>query len=111
MNDRKDIERKIDETLNSLEGMRRAEANPFLLTRIEQRLQRSRSFFERLVVLTGRPAYALVLLCLVVVTNLTVIFTQSAATSAIAREQTQLAVADEYHLDVPALYDYENPEP
>jgi len=44
-------------------------------------------------------------------TNVAVMWKGSADASAVKREQTQFAVADEYHLDVPALYDYETPEP
>ena len=111
MEERNEIERKIEETLDSLEGIRRAEANPYLITRIQARLQQPKNFFERMVGFAGRPAFALVLLCLVLITNLTVMVKESAAASAITKEQTQLAVADEYHMNVPTLYDYENPEP
>jgi hypothetical protein len=34
------IERRIEETLNSLEALQQAEANPFLYTNIEQRLKK-----------------------------------------------------------------------
>jgi len=34
----KNIEQLVNETLNSLDGVERVEANPFLFTRIEQRL-------------------------------------------------------------------------
>jgi hypothetical protein len=33
------IERRIEETLNSLDGLQHAEANPFLYTKMEQRLR------------------------------------------------------------------------
>lgn len=39
MKDFKDIEERVEATLNSIEGLVGAEANPFLLTRIEQRLR------------------------------------------------------------------------
>lgn len=35
----KKIEQLVDETLNSLDGMQRAAANPFLYTRIEQKIK------------------------------------------------------------------------
>jgi hypothetical protein len=35
----KNIQQLVDETLNSLDGVQRAEANPFLYTKIEQKLK------------------------------------------------------------------------
>ena len=111
MNEKHDMDKRIEETLNSLEGMRRAEANPFLYTRIQARLGRSRSALEQIVLFAGKPAFAFFVLVIVLVTNLMVMLQGSEEASAVKQEQTQLAVADEYHLDVASLYDYENPEP
>jgi len=111
MHENHEIERKIDETLESLNGISRAEANPFLYTRVQARLSQSRSVLERVVLFAGRPAFAFLVLVIVLATNLMVMMKGSADASAVKQEQTQLAVADEYHLDVASLYDYENPEP
>ena len=111
MQEKNDIGRKIEETLNSLDGIRRAEANPFLFTRIQARLEQRRNGLEKLAQFVGKPAFAFLVLAVVLVTNLVVMVKGSADTSAVKQEQTQFAVADEYHLDVPTLYDYENPEP
>ncbi len=111
MNEMHEMDRRVEETLNSLDGIRRAEANPFLYTRIRARLDKPRHAFERVVVLAGKPAFAFLVLVIVLVTNVVVMMKGSAEASAVKQEQTQFAVADEYHLDVPALYDYENPEP
>jgi hypothetical protein len=106
-----DIEKRIDDTMGSLDNMRRAEANPFIFTRIQARLQQSRSGLERVIILTGKPAFAFLVLVIVLVTNMVVMLKGSADASAPTQEQTQFAVADEYDLNVPSLYDYENPEP
>jgi len=50
-------------------------------------------------------------LVVVLATNLMVMLKGTAESTAVKQEQTQFAVADEYNLDVPSLYDYENPEP
>jgi hypothetical protein len=106
-----DINKRIEDTLNSLDGIQRAEANPFLYTRVQAKLIRPKGNLEKLAVIAGKPAFAILLLAIVLTTNLMVMLRGSAAASAVKQEQTQFAVADEYHLDVPALYDYENPEP
>jgi hypothetical protein len=106
-----DINQQIEDTLNSLEGMHRAEANPFIYTRIRARIQRSRGAVERLVTLAGKPAFAIMLLVVVLTTNAIVMLQSSSETTAVKQQQTQFAVADEYHLEVSSLYDYDNPEP
>ena len=105
------MEKRIDDIMDSLDGMRRAEANPFLYTRVQARLQKSKTGLERIATIAGKPAFAFLLLVVVLTTNLMVMLKGSAEASAVKQEQTQFAVADEYHLDVPSLYDYENSEP
>ena len=111
MQEKNDMDNRIEDIMNSLDGISRAEANPFLYTRIQARLQRSKSGLERIALIAGKPAFAMLILLVVLTTNLMVMLRGSAEASAVKQEQTQFAVADEYHLDVPSLYDYENPEP
>ena len=111
MYEKHEIDRRIEETLESLDGIRRAEANPFLYTRIQARLNQTRSGIERVVMFAGRPAFAFLVLLIVLGTNLMVVLNGSSESTTVKQEQAQLAVADEYHLDVTSLYDYENPEP
>jgi hypothetical protein len=55
------IERRIEDTLNSLEGLQKAESNPFFYTKIEQRLRNTQ---QGLVSSTTfyRLAFALIIL-------------------------------------------------
>ena len=110
MLDNRDIEQRIDDTLNSLDGMSRAEANPFIYTRIQARLKHARSGVERIVSFAGKPAFAFLVLVVVISTNLMVML-QSSDESAAKPQQSQFVVADEYNNNVQNLYDYENPEP
>jgi len=111
MHQKQEIDKRIEETLDSLNGIQRAEANPFLYTRVHARLNQSRSVLEQAVLFAGRPVFAFLVLVIVLVTNLMVMMKGSSDAIAVKQEQSQLAVADEYHLDVASLYDYENPEP
>ena len=111
MRDMNDINKRVEDTLNSLDGITRAEANPFIYTRIQARLQRSRGGVERLVSLAGKPAFAFMLLLVVLSTNVFVMLNGSSETTTSSQTQTQFAIADEYHNETSALYDYENPEP
>ena len=109
MLDNRDLEKRIEDSLNSLDGMSRAEANPFIYTRIQARLKRARSGVERIVLFAGKPAFAFLVLVVVISTNLMVMLPCSDEPS--AKAQSQFVVADEYHNNVQNLYDYENPEP
>ena len=110
MLDKRDIEQRIEDTLNSLDGISRAEANPFIYTRIQARLKRARTGVERIVLFAGKPAFAFLVLVVVISTNLMVILQGSDETS-VKQQQSQFVVADEYHNNVQNVYDYENPEP
>jgi len=105
-----DIERRIEETLNSLDGMHRAEANPFLYTRIQARLSGRKSVLDSVINFAGRPVFAVVILFVVLVTNISVMM-QSTSASDQTTEQSQLAVADQYSNNISGLFEYENPEP
>jgi hypothetical protein len=110
MLDKRDIEQRIEDTLNSLDGMSRAEANPFIYTRIQARLKRTKTGVERIVLFAGKPAFAFLVLVVVISTNL-VAMLQGSNEAATKPQQSQFVVADEYHNNVQNLYDYENPEP
>lgn len=56
----------IEEILSSLDGIKRAEAPPFLYTRIQERLTSQRkSIFENLNILTSKPVRAITFLLLI----------------------------------------------
>lgn len=64
-------ENKIDEILNSLDGIKRAEARPFMYTRVMARLQEDdvKSIWGRTVAFIARPVVALACLTAVIATN------------------------------------------
>ena len=43
----KDLQNRIDETLNSLDGLQRAEANPFLYSKIQNKFQNRPAFMPQ----------------------------------------------------------------
>ena len=57
------------QTLDSLEGIKRAEANPYLFNRIKARMQQQKSGWERTYSLISRPVIALAILIAVVAVN------------------------------------------
>jgi len=105
-NDR--IDKQVEETLESLEGINRAKANPFLFTRVEARLKQGKSGWEQLTAYVSRPAFALAMLCMVIFSNAVVMYWQSVKEEV---PEQQLALTEEYNMSTTALYDDENPEP
>ena len=47
MTSKEKIQQEIEQTLQSLDGVKRAEANPFLFTRIQARMNKKASGWER----------------------------------------------------------------
>lgn len=74
-----DIGKKVEQALGSLDKVQRAQANPFLFTRIEQALHKSPEKSGIFAIL-NRPAYAIAGLVLVVLMNSVIFLRQSDAT-------------------------------
>ncbi len=110
MDKRNNIEKKVEETMDSLDNIRRAAANPFIFTRIQARLQSKRSAWDQVASLTGKPAFAIMLLSIVLLTNLTVMM-RDTPVSPIAEQYSQAGIVDEYAGTESGLYEEENPEP
>ncbi len=97
-----DIGNKVDKTLASLDNVQRAQANPFLFTRIEQALNKSPEK-SGLLAIFNRPAFAIAGLVLVVLMN-SVIFLRNSDTStgpsAITTQDDEQQFAREYSYGV-----------
>lgn len=63
------IEQEIEQVLSSFDGAERATANPFLYTRIQERLQRKSGAWQRVSLLMNRPSFIVATLILVVLMN------------------------------------------
>ena len=96
------IDREVEKTLGSLDGISRAHANPYLFTRIKARMQPN-SIWEQFV---ARPVVAFAALVLVILINAFVLFNSGSNTTT---EQEGIAIndiADEYNLASTSNYDY-----
>lgn len=70
MKSQEEIERQIDDTLNSLAGIKSAEPRPFFQTRLEARMQQR---YAPLPKFMAKPAFVWSFLALIVVINVGVI--------------------------------------
>jgi hypothetical protein len=112
MNKQEHINKMIEEALNSVDEVKRAEAKPFLLTRIQARMNKGKeSVWEKAGWLITRPAVAFTGLCLIVLINVMVMMNTNSVSSANGADQVALNSTDEFSSTVATIYDIENTQP
>ena len=113
MDNKENIEKMIEEALNSLDGAGRAIPKPFLLTRINARLNKeNESSWERAGRFIARPVVVIAGLCLIIAVNALVVSTNRSTaddTTNIADQQS--SNTDDFSTTVATLYEIENTEP
>lgn len=102
-----DINQKIEGALNSLNGVQRAEPQPWLYARIMKRLSREedRSVWGSISSFLARPTVAIAGLCLILVLNGVLLFREEMEADIILTEQ---AVDSESLMASSSSFDYEN---
>ena len=105
----KKIAELVEETLNSMDGAKRAGPAPYLLTRINAKMGKQQlSTWERVGSLLGRPVVAFSLVVFLVIINLAM----HGYTFGSASMQSTPVSADEYSMNTSsALFDLENIQP
>lgn len=86
--------RWADDVLQSLDGMHRANANPFLYTRILAKVQETANPWEKIARFITRPAFAVAATLLFLALNIWVAFAQNDKKAAPKTESVQLLAAD-----------------
>lgn len=110
MKQRTDIEKRIEETLNSLDGIQRAVPRPYFYTRLKARIDKAYNGWNGIAGFIGRPVYALAMICIVLFVNAWIVFkTENDEKSINNNQQTITDLPDEYNLTVTTLYNYETP--
>jgi hypothetical protein len=100
--------KQIESALNSLDGMQRAEPDPYFETRLSARISGMQGApntpWQRLSGFLGRPVVACIGLALMVLLNLWV------SRVAVSSPATGTTVRSEFAVNVASNYDLENPE-
>jgi hypothetical protein len=105
-----DINKQVVEAMNSLDGAGRATAKPYLLTRLNARMQNAKeNKWDVALRFISKPAIAMVGIFLVIAINATVITYNYPGAGTTVEEQ--YASVDEYSSPVTVLNDIENIEP
>lgn len=101
-----DINRQVEEALNSLDGIRRAEPKPFFFNRVWARLQREeRSIWESLAGLLSRPAVAFTSMAFLILVNVFVVVSRNHERVDLSASEAPLA--DQYRF-AQSVYEIEN---
>ena len=109
MNKQDNINKLIEEALNSVDDAQRAEPRPFLLTRINARMARgAESVWEKAGRFIARPAVAFTGLCMIVLLNIMVVMYNKTPDSTTVADQTAQAQADEFSYTAATIYDNDN---
>lgn len=89
-NPKKGTSQWADQVLNSLDGMERATANPFLYTRILALMEKKEGTWEKAANWISKPAFAFAMVLVFVAINATVLFRSKAGAEAeVAKKATQ----------------------
>ena len=101
MNSKQILESNIDATLNSLDGLQRAEPTPFFYTRLKARMDKAYSSKGIAGISWLKPSLAFSILTLLVVLNLVTIINKKTTTEqATTNGNVSQQVAKEYDLGI-----------
>lgn len=115
MNRDKKIKREVDRTMRSLDGIGRAETDPFFYARLEERLRDREEPPESAPILgmvTLRTAAAAAAVILLVVINVFTVleYEKSYEDTEASREENLEAFVEEYELQIPTIYELNSEE-
>jgi hypothetical protein len=113
MNMNPEFEKKIEDALNSLDGIQRAEPRPFFYTRVIGRLQKEeRTIWETMGSFISRPAVVIAGLCVILVMNAFILVNQdNTATNPSQAASEQINTDNDYILASSSSFDYANIDP
>ena len=105
------LKKKIDETMQSLDGIEKAAPRPFFFTRLEARMEKEKSVWEIISSFVAKPAIVFASICLIIVINTMVILSSSNFNELPDQQNTEQATADEYNSVSAPMYEYVNATP
>lgn len=103
--------KKIDEVMQSLNGVEKASPSPFFFTRLEARMEREKSSWEKISSFVAKPVVAFACICLVIMINAWVIFSSRNSQNSTDQQTSELATTDEYNLVSSTFYEFVNAKP
>ena len=109
MNKMSDIQKRVEEAMDSILNIGQATPQPFFYARLIARIQRrERNNWEKISILVSRPAFAFITVSMVLMLNIYVAFNETSS-SPNTPEMSEVATADD--LGTNTFYDIENVQP
>lgn len=105
------INRKIHEAMQSLNGIEKASPGSYFFTRLEARLEKQKSRWETLSGFLSKPVVAVACICIILMINAAVILSSANLKSSADQQNNELANADEYNSVSAPLYEFVNSTP
>ena len=105
------IKNKIDAALSSVDNVEKTAPSPFFYTKVMAKIRHAQpSIWEKWSSFFLRPTIAFATICLVIVLNAFVIYSNITGSFSL-NDQTEMTLADEYGIATTSLYDIENVNP
>lgn len=102
------IEKQIEDTLRSIEGIKRASPKAFFFTRVQMRLRNDKPLvWERIGQMISTPRMALSLLLCIIVVNVSTLLFLAPTTSGKVNDSNH-SFSTEYDIATSSYYDIEN---
>ena len=98
-----------EDILNSLNGVHRAQPQPYFYTRLMAKLDKQRNGWEQVAGFISKPVFAIAAIALFLIINVAILFNSSSNATSSSQEESSLAVENDYGLSVPSIYDI-NPD-
>ena len=105
------LNKKVEDAMRSLDGIKQASSDPFFFTRLEARMQRERGAWEKISSFVAKPIIAFACICLVIMINAVVIFSSTDSQKNTNSQSNELATVDEYTQISSTLYEFVNTNP
>ena len=109
MNNKPYNKANTEEILNSLDGIHRAQPQPYFHTRLMAKWSNQKNGWEKVASFISKPAFAIAAIALFLVINIAILYNSSSNATSSSQEESSLAVENDYGLSVPSLYDI-NPD-
>lgn len=104
-------DKKVEDAMRSLDGLKQVSPDPFFFTRLEARMQRERGAWDKISSFVAKPIVAFACICLVIMLNAVVIFSTTDSQKDINSQSNELATVDEYTQVSSTLYEFVNTNP
>jgi hypothetical protein len=97
MTQKNNMEKRIEETLNSLDSIQRAAPQPFFYTRLKARIEQAeKGTWEMVSSFITRPAMLFATVCMVLVLNAAILYKSHLSSAHITSEQLEQMPGDAY---------------